>query len=143
MKKIISYVMVLTIILCCGTMGGAVSASEMTDTGDYVYSYGDVSIIFDADTSLDSETRQAIADRLAKSGNAADVTGGEEASTYSWCWLTGHDKQTETAFRVTHKVSATSPRCLSETYSVVTCTKCDYYTEELIYSSYIECCAED
>lgn len=142
MKKIICYVMVLTIILCCGMMSGAVSASETADIGEYIYSYGDVSIIFDADTSLDGETRQAIADRLAFNDNLKDVTIDEEASTYSWCWLTGHDKQTESVTRVTHKARAASPRCKYETYSVVICTKCDYYTEELVLSDYITCCAE-
>lgn len=56
------------------------------------------------------------------------------------CTLFGHDLDTGTTTTTTHKVNATSPRCLKETYSYEICSRCEYENYTLISSVHIVCC---
>ena len=57
------------------------------------------------------------------------------------CTLFGHKLESTTLRTVTHKASATAPRCLEKTYDYVACTRCDYEKSTLLGSSYIFCCS--
>lgn len=57
------------------------------------------------------------------------------------CTLFGHKLESTTVRSVTHKVSATAPRCLEKTYDYDACTRCDYEKSTLLGSSYIFCCS--
>ena len=78
------------------------------------------------------EQYEKIADRL--------VYGDEYLTNrISWCWLLGHDIESNMVSVTTHNVRSVSPRCLMKVYNVETCSKCDYYKEELISSTYVVC----
>jgi hypothetical protein len=134
MKKFVSAILFLSLVISFGLMS---IVSSATDTEEYTYQYDHITICFDEHTALSAEMRQMIAEKLL---NGSEFETDDGATTYSWCWLTGHNKQTDYAQKITHEYRSTSPRCLSETYEVVTCTKCDYYTEELIATTYLNCC---
>ena len=92
-----------------------------------------------ADTSaLTTDEQQIVAERLVY-GTPED----DGASTYAWCWLTGHDYTYDVVYVITHKVYPDNPRCYKETYNVETCTKCDHMSEEWIGGVYIVCCPEE
>ncbi|MBQ2880636.1 MAG: hypothetical protein IJE40_00050 [Clostridia bacterium] len=104
---------------------------------EYNYENEDTTVIFQTNSAFSDETKQYIADRLIYGKHDDDI------STYAWCWLTGHDKQTETVYVIKHKLFPTEPRCEETEYSVTTCSKCDFYEEAEIASYYISCCPED
>ena len=57
------------------------------------------------------------------------------------CTLFGHKLESTTVRSVTHKASATAPRCLEKIYDYDACTRCDYEKSTLLSSSYIYCCS--
>ena len=57
------------------------------------------------------------------------------------CTLFGHKLESTTVRSVTHKASATAPRCLQKTYDYDACTRCDYEVSTLLTSTYIHCCS--
>ena len=57
------------------------------------------------------------------------------------CTLFGHKLESTTVRSVTHKASATAPRCLQKTYDYDACTRCDYEKSTLLGSIYIYCCS--
>ena len=57
------------------------------------------------------------------------------------CTLFGHKLETSCVTTITHKVSATAPRCLEKVYEYEACTRCDYEASDLLGSSYIFCCS--
>ena len=128
MKKI-KYV--ISFVLVCIMMLVTVSGS---DSGTLVIEYtdDDITVVFENAAGNNEEFYKRIADRLVY---------GDEYSTskLSWCWLFGHNIQTNTVNVTTHNVRSVSPKCLRNTYNVETCSKCDYYNEELIASAYIVC----
>lgn len=105
-----------------------------TNSETRVIEYADegITVVFESAAYNDEVQYKQIADRIVY---------GEEypVKIISWCWLFGHDIQSSTVSVVTHNVSPVSPKCLRQTYSVDTCSKCDYYSEELISSVYIIC----
>lgn len=104
---------------------------------EFFFSEEDVTIVFSEDSELSYEKQQFIADKLVNGYVEPEV------STYSWCWLTGHDKVSESVSVITHKLNDKNPRCMRETYEVTTCTKCDYYNQDLVSTIYIFCCPEN
>jgi len=56
------------------------------------------------------------------------------------CTLFGHKLESTAVTTTTHKVSATSPRCLKRTYKYDACTRCDYENSTLIGQEFIICC---
>lgn len=128
MKKI-KYV--FSLVLVCIIMLVSVASS---DSETLVIEYPDdgVTVVFECAAYSDMERYEKIADRLVY---------GDEYSTsrLAWCWLFGHDIETNLVYVTTHNVRSVSPRCLMKTYNVETCSKCDYYNEELVSSVYIVC----
>ena len=106
----------------------------------YQYEYEDLglTIIFDSTTSLADSERQYLADILAY-GN----TESDNATTYAWCWLTGHDYQYDSVIEIKHKVNSFVPRCYRTIYQVETCSKCDHMESTVLNATYIDCCPED
>ncbi len=86
---------------------------------------------------MDAETKAKIVDFYTN-----PESQDEEASTYGLtCTLLGHNYEYTTVTTVTHKASATAPRCLQKIYNHGVCTRCDSQTNTLKNSSYIYCCA--
>ena len=132
MKKIVSVFM--AVVFCAISATLITSASEnstvmiVTDDTEYTIEFNN--------TTLSDEQRQSIAHSL--------VFGKQQAQTYGLvCTLLGHKTETTTVSVVTHKVRTAPPRCKRETYSVTTCTRCDYQEQALMSTSYILCCPED
>lgn len=114
--------------------------SYATTESVYKFEYEEqgITILFDENSELTNEERQYIADILVY-GNSAP----EESTTYSMCWLTGHNYQYDYITSIQHKVSAESPRCYETTYRVETCSKCDHMEYTEISGVFIPCCPED
>ncbi len=74
---------------------------------------------------------------------AADFTGetSDVAVAGLTCTLFGHNLDTGTVTTITHKVSATAPRCLDETFNYEICSRCDYSNYTRISMGYIYCCS--
>ena len=127
MKRLFAILLVLTLLIC--TFAIPVSAKETTVEND-------VEIIINNEVS--TETTQKIKKYFA-TGEPATVNN---ASTYGiTCTLFGHKLENTIVETITHKVRATSPRCLERTYAYEACTRCDYENSTLIGSEYIGCCA--
>ena len=131
MKQLLRLLSFILVMLCFVL---AVSASELNGTA-IEYPNEMITIQFEENTSLSAERMQMIADSF--------VYGTPIPQTYALCWLTGHDKVTETMTVTQHKADQYDPRCILEIYLITTCTKCDYYSEEFDSSGYISCCPED
>lgn len=130
MRKLIC--ILLTIIIL-------VSATPYsTASNTVIHKRGNVSVIFESDTSFTATEQLYIADMLVY--GESDIT---IVQPRAWCWLTGHDKKTEYVTIITHKKYSTAPRCLEEIYEVTTCSKCDLYDMVLIGSTIIACCPVD
>lgn len=129
MKKIIALILVVISLFCViSVSAGAEGASEDTVT----VTVNEVEFIFDADTT--EEFREKAIEHYLN---------GEDDNTTTYglmCTLFGHKTESSVITAVTHKVSATSPRCLRETYNVETCSRCDYTKSTKISSEYISCC---
>lgn len=131
MNRLIKLISVVMIILCFTLGVSASGESELIIN----YPENHITIQFEDDTAFSEEERQMIADRIAF--NTPII------QSRAWCWLTGHDKTTETVTVTQHKALQYDPRCLLEVYLVTTCSKCDYYEQELQNSCYITCCPAD
>ena len=105
---------------------------------EYSYENEDTTVIFQQNSAFSDEEKQYIADMLIYGNNCDD-----SVSTYSWCWLLGHDKQTETAWKLEHKYSDTNPRCRKTEYLITTCKNCDLIEFTDLNYEYISCCPED
>ena len=131
MKRLFKLIAFMMAMLCLSLV---VSASELVAT-TIEYSELGVTVQFDSDTALSPEKMQALADSI--------VYDIPQAQTYAFCWLLGHDKVTETMTATYHKELPYDPRCRLDIYLITTCTRCDFYEEELHSSGYISCCPED
>ena len=60
-------------------------------SSEFYYEDEDITVRFESDTELSYEQKQAIADKMVY-GSSND----EQISTYSWCWLVGHDIVSDT-----------------------------------------------
>jgi len=124
------------VLLLCSMLAincAAFTAGEISYT--YMVDDTECTVTFSSDSVLSAEKQQQIAYQL--------VYGDDGASTYSWCWLTGHDLVTEGVAQIMHKVYDTVPRCVRRTFSIETCTKCDHYEETLVSRALIACCPEE
>ena len=131
MKRFIRMISICIVIL---SFTLAISASNGS-APIITYPEENITVEFDANTSFTAEKRQIIADAIALDTPIVQ--------SRAWCWLTGHDKTTETVTATYHKQRTLDPRCLLEIYLVTTCSKCDFYEEELHSSGYITCCPEE
>ena len=126
---------ILPIILCAIFAINCNALTVGNNTYDYVVEDTHISIEFSADSELSAEKQQQIANQM--------VYGDDGASTYAWCWLTGHDYVTEAVTEIQHKVYDLTPRCIQTIYSVETCTKCDHFEETIISQTRYACCPEE
>lgn len=123
------------IMLCAILAINCTAFTVGNDTYNYEVDDTHITIEFADDSILSAEEQQKIADHI--------VYGDDGASTYAWCWLTGHNIVTENVMSIEHKVDVLSPRCLQTIYSVDTCTKCDHMEETVISQTFIACCPEE
>lgn len=131
MKKIL--ILILTIASVFSVMTFTASAEENAENVAIVITKGDVDYIFEPGVSEDHINGFI--------GLCEEDSNEEESSTYGLtCTLLGHKLETSTASTITHKARTTAPRCLRKTYTVETCTRCDYSSSTLKSSQYISCC---
>jgi len=127
-KNLFAIVLALTLLVCTCVL--PTSAKEHTHNND-------IEIII-LDENVSAETKTKIENYFA-TGEAATDDG--VAAYGLTCTLLGHKLQNSIVEVTTHKVRATSPRCVTKTYDYDACTRCDYETSELIDTEYIVCCS--
>ena len=130
MKKILAVILAIASVFSLATFS---ASAENTDENTVVITRGDTDYIFEAGISDDLMNSFIYA---VEAEHDCD-----DAATYGlMCTLFGHKLETSTAHTITHKASATDPRCLKRTYAVETCSRCDYSNSTLLGSTYISCC---
>ena len=129
MKKIKMFIIP---ILCFMLVVSTAAYSSSNGVYEYENENSHIVVTFSEDSALTAEQQQLISDRL--------VYGDPGIQTYAWCWLVGHKLTYDTVSVVTHKKSATSPRCYEEIYNVASCSNCDHIEQELLSATYIVCC---
>lgn len=135
MKKTIRVLAFLLIIMTSLTIVAS-AFGENTTTYTYETEDTEYTVIF-SDSSIPQEKQEAIAQKLIGLDDSS-------AQTYGLgCTLFGHDYLYDTVHVVTHKAKASQPRCKQQTYEVTTCEDCDYFKEELMTTTYINCCPLD
>lgn len=122
--KLLSLVMAIVMMFTVLQMPASAEKAE--------YAEGEVTYIFEEGVS------QEMQERIIAHFNGEESS---DSSTYSLCDIFGHKIEYTNSIRVTHKVSATAPRCLQKDYTVEVCTRCDYTTEYLKTQDYIYCCS--
>ena len=125
MKKIFSFTMICIICLCfCMNIA---ATTEQTDT-----IIGNTEFIFAQDSIFTTEQQLNI---------AAKMLSESDSQTYGlMCTLFGHKYTTEYVTTVTHNASTTTPKCLSETWELKVCSRCEHTEGTVIDSYYINCC---
>ncbi len=130
MKKLLAVILAIASVFSLASFS---ASAENTDENTVVITKGDTDYIFEAGVSDDLIDRYIY---VIETEHDCDDT-----ATYGlMCTLFGHKLESSVVSTLTHKVAATSPRCLKRTYSVEACTRCDYTSQELIASTYISCC---
>lgn len=114
-------------------------SANAVQTFEFFYENEETTVIFSTDSLFSIDKKQIIADKLVY-GNDFDENN---VSTYSWCWLTGHDLIIESVNVIEHKVRTNEPRCDIRSYDVESCTKCDYMKETLVSEMPYVCCPVD
>ena len=135
MKKTIR---VLAFLLVIMTALSVVASATRENTATYTYETEDTeyTVIF-SDSSVPQEKQEAIAQKLIGIDDSS-------AQTYGLgCTLFGHDYLYDTVDVITHKVRASHPRCKQDTYDITYCEDCDYFDEELVATTYVQCCPLD
>lgn len=128
MKKYISFC--LAIILC---MSFVLSAGA---EGENVYFYNGEEVVFEEGSVLSENTKLCIAEMLVDGYSATN-----EIDTYNlWCNLFGHENTVQIVETIEHKADVAAPRCLSRTWEVYYCTRCETVESKLLYQEYINCC---
>lgn len=129
MKKTIALIMVVVSLF--SVMSISVCAEDASDNTVTV-TVNETEFIFVADTTEDFR------DKAISHYFSGD---DEDSATYGlMCTLFGHKLESSVIVAITHKVRATAPRCLRETYDTEACTRCDYTNAVLISVSYVGCC---
>lgn len=131
MKKVLALILAIASVFSLANFSAsAEDAAENT----VIITRGDVDFIFEAGVSED------LMNSFIQSVET-DCDDCEDTATYGlMCTLFGHKLEGSTAHTITHKASATDPRCLKNTYYVEACTRCDYTAKDLISTEYISCC---
>ena len=131
MKKIVAFLMVMTLLIC-----SVLSVSADGTTVGNIYQIDGVTVVFDADSQLSAEQQEQIAELLVH-----PEYGVSQVNLI--CNIFGHKNTSEPVVTITHCAKATSPRCLQEVFTVTTCSRCNESTVERNAMSYITCCPED
>ncbi len=125
-KRFIS--LILSLVLLMGIFAIPASASHVHETGE-------IEVIIEND-ELSEEMKEKIIAYYTYDNHDDDT------ATYGLtCTLLGHNLETTATTTITHKASATAPRCLKKVYNHGACTRCDYQTSTLHSSTYIHCCS--
>ena len=127
------FILVLTAIALtvCFTFG----VSADTTVGN-TYQIENVTVVFDPDSQFTSEQQEIIAKLIVN-----PEYGVSQANLI--CNIFGHKNSQEGVSTVTHKVSATNPRCLQEFFTITMCSRCEETTVERDGYCYITCCPEE
>ena len=128
---LIASILIFSVVVC---------ADELTSLV-YQYSNPEATVTFSEYLDIPSERYQKIADDLI--GITSMEPLEPEQPNGIICTLFGHNLTTTTVTVTHHKVRQYTPRCLMEVYHVSTCSRCDYYTQEMVNSFHISCCPED
>lgn len=127
MKRLFAVFLVLTLLTCTFTLPVSAKNESNENTNIEIIIHDEVS----------AETKAKI-ERFFANGEPSE----DNVSTYGLtCTLLGHKIESTVVSTITHKVSATSPRCLKKIYDYEACTRCDYEAYELAKSTYIVCCS--
>lgn len=110
----------------------SISASADDASENITVNDGQTVFIFENGVSSEIQSR-FIADYYNLDDNGAETYG-------LICTLLGHKLESTNTITITHKVRATSPRCLKEYFTFEACSRCDYTNTTLIHSEYISCC---
>lgn len=129
MKKFISLILVVTLLF--SVMSISVYA-EGTKENNITVTVNGIEFVFNADTSEEFRSK-AISHYFDHEDNGTTAYG-------LTCTLFGHKLESSITSAITHKVSATDPRCLRQRFNTEVCTRCDYTNSTLIDSTYISCC---
>ena len=130
LKRLMTVVMLVTLAIFA-TLG----VSADSNTGN-TYQIETVTVIFDTDSQFSVEQQEIIAQLLVN-----PEYGVSQANLI--CNIFGHKNTQEGVTTITHKVSATSPRCLKEFFTITICSRCNESTVERDAWGYISCCPED
>lgn len=130
MKKITVMAMII-ILAIFATLN--VSADEIVGN---TYQIDNVTVIFDVNSQFSIEQQEKIAQLLANPEYSVS-----QANLI--CNIFGHKNTQESVTTITHRASATDPRCLQENFIITTCSRCDESTVERASYFYIPCCPED
>jgi len=95
----------------------------------------EITIIYQEDSALTDSQKEIFLSLI--------TSDTSEHTPYSLKCLFGHDKITEYASVIKHKALSVEPRCASQLYEVITCTRCDYMDATLVSNVFIFCCPED
>lgn len=125
MKKLI-----INILLVCTLFSSGIYCSA-----DCHHTADEITVIYQ-DNSILTDSQKELFLSLIQSDQTLHTP-------YSLLCLFGHDKVTEYASVTKHKALSVEPRCASQLYEVVTCTRCDYMDTTLVSNAFIFCCPED
>lgn len=124
-KNLFAILLALTLLTCTCVL--PTSAKETTNNNVEI-------IIID---EVSEETKS----KIEKHFENGEPYNDNRVTTYGLtCTLFGHKLENSAVDVITHKVRATSPRCVCKTYNYHACTRCDYEASELIGTEYIVCC---
>lgn len=129
--RILAYILVL---LTLTTVWAAATESNQQYT--YVVNDTEYTVEF-IETILTAEQQEQVAYNLVYAEDSSAQTYGLT------CTLFGHKLVESTVGVITHKVKTYAPRCKREIYDVTVCERCDYQTQTLSTTSYLDCCPED
>ena len=125
-KRFIS--LILSLVLFMSIFAIPASASHVHETGE-------IEVIIEND-DLSEEMKEKII------AYYTDDNHDDDTATYGLtCTLFGHKLEVTTTYTITHKASATAPRCLKTEYEHSACTRCDYQNAIVLSKTYIHCCA--
>ncbi len=130
-KRFLALLMVLAISVSLFVIPTSAAETENVNNHDHIEIYFE-------DENLSEEFKAKATAYFLNNGENAE----DESATYGLtCTLFGHKIKTTTTHIYTHKVKATSPRCIRETYAYDKCERCDYENSVLLSTVYISCCA--
>lgn len=132
-SNITKLISMLVLVAMLFVTTASVSASETTDEKTLIL--GDTEVIICNTHNWSDEKCAKIAEAVVNNGSSQSARG--------LLCLFGHKMEYTTTTAITHKVYATSPRCLQSTYNVGACSRCDHTESTLISEKYIVCCPVD
>lgn len=131
MKKVISLLLVFAFAFCMTQFAWAhtISEEELIPAGgnDRVTVY------------VEKNLPKTVQDRILAYFLSGDARENEQTRNIL-CTLFGHKNTTSTSVTVTHNVYTTSPKCVKDTYTTYTCTRCGNVETVLTDSIRISTC---